>query len=250
MRADPRRSTAGPILRLIFAALLPALFFLSACAHGNGHKTAAPAPIPPPKPVAMSPLPEPGLQPSTLAPTGSLWAASSGSLFQDVKAHQIGDIITITVSEESKASKAASMVASKDKTFAGNLGFSGLGVNGGAPKGAVSLGPYDAKFSNGFAGNAQTTKTDSMSAYMTATVVDVAPNGNLLVRGSRWTKVNEEMQQIILEGVVRPADISRNNSVASQNIAEAKIFFVGKGPVTQHQRPGWLGQVMDYVSPF
>ena len=99
-------------------------------------------------------------------------------------------------------------------------------------------------------GDGATSQTDSMTAYMTATVVDILPSGNFLIRGSRWTKVNDELQQIVLEGVIRPADINSNNTVLSQNVAEAKIFLLGKGPVTQYQKPGWLGQLWDFVSPF
>ena len=89
-----------------------------------------------------------------------------------------------------------------------------------------------------------------MTAYMTATVIDVLPSGNLLIRGSRWTKVNDELQQIVLEGVVRPVDISTNNTVLSQNVAEAKIYLLGKGPVTQYQKPGWLGQILGFHFTF
>ncbi|MHC1725552.1 MAG: flagellar basal body L-ring protein FlgH [Syntrophobacteraceae bacterium] len=238
--------------RSFLAALL--VLALSGCAGTNTNKDTSS--LTPPKMIANSsklPLPEAGPQPGSLAPNGSLWAPSSGSLYADLKAAKVGDIITITVSEESKGSKAASTVASKDKTMGGQFSFAGAGAGAAGianPKGAAVMGPYSGQFTHGFNGSAQTTKTDSMTAYMTATVVDVLPNGNMLIRGSRWTKVNDEMQQMIMEGVVRPADINRNNSVLSQNVAEAKIFLVGKGPVSQHQKPGWLNQVIDVVSPF
>ncbi|MEN6441090.1 MAG: flagellar basal body L-ring protein FlgH [Syntrophobacter sp.] len=197
------------------------------------------------------PYPEPGPKPSSLTPTGSLWAPTTGSLFSDLRATKIGDVVTITISEESKASKAATTSTSRDKSVSGNFDFSGVSAGSMASKkGNFSFGPYSGAFANTFKGDGSTSKTDSMTAYMTATVVDVMPNGNLLIRGSRWTKVNDEMQQTILEGVVRPADISRNNTVLSQNVAEAKIFLVGKGPVSQHQKPGWLNQLLDFVSPF
>jgi len=234
----------------IFAVL--AVLALPACAGTKADKNVPPA-FTPPKQVSgiqTVPYPDPGTQPSSLAPTGSIWATNSGSLFADLKAAKVGDVITITISEESKASKAATTTATRDKAFTGQFTFAGVGVNGAAQKGAVALGPYDGKFNNSFKGDGATSKTDSMSAYMTATVTDVLPNGNLLIRGSRWTKVNDEMQQLVLEGVVRPTDINRNNSVLSQNVAEAKIFLVGKGPVTQHQKPGWLGQLLDFVAPF
>jgi len=226
---------------------------LSGCAAVKSEKSAATSPIMPEKQYSSAPIlpyPEPGPQPPSLAPSGSLWQPSTGSLCADLKATKIGDVVTITISEQSTGSKAATTATSKDKEFSGQFTFGGLGINGNAQKGAVNLGPYNGKFLNSFSGTGQTTQADSMTAYMTATVVDVLSNGNLVIRGSRWTKVNDELQQIILEGIVRPADITRSNTVLSQNVAEAKIFLVGKGPVAQHQKPGWLGQILDFVSPF
>ncbi|HYA40616.1 MAG TPA: flagellar basal body L-ring protein FlgH [Syntrophobacteraceae bacterium] len=201
------------------------------------------------------PLPEAGPPPASLAPTGSLWAANSKSLVADVKAAKIGDIVTITVSESSTASKQATTQTSRAQNFQGSLSFSGVGAGSGgggvsSPKGAFSFGPYSGAFSRSFNGAGATSSADTVTTYMTATVVDILPNGNLLIRGSRWTKVNDSLQQIILEGVVRPDDISRSNTVLSQNVAEAKIFLVGKGPVAQNQKPGWLGRIWDIISPF
>jgi flagellar L-ring protein precursor FlgH len=203
-----------------------------------------------PNAAIMTPLPPPGPKPISQAPNGSLWNEASGSLLQDIKAHKVGDILTITVSEESKASKTATTQTSKDTSLAGQFDFAGASTGGKPPVGAATLGPWTGKFSNGFNGSGVTAKADSMAALMTATVVGVVPNGNLIIRGSRWTQVNNEMQQIVLEGVIRPADITRNNTILSQSIAEAKIFIVGKGPLSKHQKPGWGLQLLDMVSPF
>lgn len=181
--------------------------------------------------------------------TGSLWTDTSSSLWKDVKACRVGDIVTITVSEQSQASKQSSTQTGKTKDFSGDFKFVGLTAGDKLVMDQGNFG-YKGKFDNQFQGNGVTSKADSMSTYMTATVVQVLPNGNLLIRGSRWTKVNDELQQIVLEGVVRPNDINRKNEVLSQNIADAKIFFTGKGPVTAQQKPGWLLQFLDVVNPF
>jgi flagellar L-ring protein precursor FlgH len=202
---------------------------------------------------ARLPLPPPSPETAPGVPTGSLWGGNNGSLFKDIKATKVGDTLTITVSEEAKAAKTASTATDRAKKLNGAFTFAGAGVGQvgtASPAGAVKFGPYEGSFGTSFDGTGSTSRTNSMSAYMTATVVEVLPNGNLVIRGSRWTKVNDEMQQIIVEGVVRPNDITRNNTVLSQNIADAKIFLVGKGPVTQHQKPGWLLQVLDLFSPF
>lgn len=181
--------------------------------------------------------------------TGSLWTETSTSLWKDVKACKVGDIVTITVSEKSQASKQATTQTGRSKDFSGDFKFMGLTAGDKLVMDQGNFG-YKGKFDNQFQGNGVTSKADSMSTYMTATVTQVLPNGNLVIRGSRWTKVNDELQQIVLEGVVRPNDINRKNEILSQNIADAKIFFVGKGPVTAQQKPGWLMQFLDIVNPF
>lgn len=210
-----------------------------------------PAAPPPPFVVSQGQVPAVPAPGGREAPSGSLWSENSGSLYQDIKAKRVGDIVTITVSEESKGTKQAATNTNKDKSLEGSMKFTGFATNGmSSPVGGFTFGPYQGSFKNDFTGKGTTTRTDSISAYMTATVVDVLPNGNLVIRGSRWTKVNDEMQQTILEGVVRPSDITRNNTVLSQNIADAKIFLVGKGPVSNQQKPGWLGQIIDAILPF
>lgn len=235
---------------------------LASCASTRGPSASAPiSPLSAQRvnPELQRPVPPAGPNLAQQLPTGSLVTAANvnGSLFQDIKAFKVGDILTITVSETATGSSQANTQTNRTKNFQGSFSFAGAGLgssNGPGsvsnPAGPASFGPYQGSFTNGFNGTGTTTRADSMSAYMTATVIDVLSNGNLVIRGSRWTKVNDEMQQIVLEGVVRPMDITRNNTILSQNIAEAKIFLIGKGPVSQHQKPGWLGQLMDLVSPF
>lgn len=249
--------TSRGLAGMLTTACLMAL--LAACVTTQNPTVSGPAlpgtasgGAPPPPPVA--PLPPPSLangpRPVQDTPGGSLWTEASGSLFKDIKANKVGDILTITVSEESKASKEAQTDTSRAKDLSYAAKFSGMTTGSNKLVPSVDAGTLTGNFSNKTAGQGSTSKTDSMTAYMTATVVDVLPNGNLIIRGSRWTKVNNEMQQIILEGVVRPNDITRSNTVLSQNIADAKIFFEGKGPLTQHQKPGWLMQLFDKVTPF
>ncbi len=241
-------------LKLISALALMAL--AGACATTKGQGGPPPSPISmteqslPPQsftPVSHAPAPQ---MPPPEAFTGSLWSGQGGSLYRDIKARNVGDILTILVSEESRASKSAQTGTSRNRTLSGGASFGGITWGGQDLVPSGGLNAYEAEFGSAFRGQGSTAKKESLMAYMTATVVDILPNGNLFIRGSRWTRVNNEMQQIVLEGVVRPNDVTRNNSVLSQNIADAKIFFEGKGPITQHQRPGWLLQLMDLVSPF
>jgi len=246
-RQDSGISRSAAPIRFVSAALI--LIGLCGCASflKNSPSGAASQVH---KPIS---LPEPGPPPLSLSPTGSLWAPTSGSLYADIKASKIGDILTITISESASGSKASATTNAKTNTFQGSLTFAGAGVGTSGvanPKGALTFGPYNGSFSSGFNGSGSTSQTDTMTAYITATVIDVLPNGNLVIRGSRWTKINDELQQIVLEGVVRPYDITNTNTVLSQNVAEAKIYLLGKGPVSRYQKPGWLGQLWDFVSPF
>jgi flagellar L-ring protein precursor FlgH len=251
MRRYRTFGAGGSTAAIVLISSVALVLVLAGCAGMKSSKEQASLASPPKQlPGAKLPMPEPGPEPASIAASGSLWAANSGSLYADIRAAKIGDILTITISENSTASKAAATTAERTKNSTGSFTFAGAGLGTSGTKGAFSFGPYTGAFSNTFKGDGSTSQTDTMTAYMTATVIDVLPNGNLLIRGSRWTKVNDELQQIVLEGVVRPIDISRNNTVLSQNVAEAKIFLLGKGPVSQHQKPGWLNQFLDLISPF
>ncbi len=236
--------------------LLPCVLLLSAL-HVQGCATTSDI-MPPALPSeaktlpsfsAASPTPSSSLFPDRRSP-GSLWGPASNSYFQDIKARAVGDVVTITVSEESKAQNQANTKANKNQDYASSLTIQDPTLGGKSLMGGdTSLG-WKGTFANKFQGQGSTDRSNSITAIMTATVVDIMPNGNMLIRGSRWTKVNEEYQQIVLEGVVRPSDVTRNNTVLSQNIADARIYVVGKGPVTQVQKPGWLSQLINYINPF
>jgi flagellar L-ring protein FlgH len=249
---------------LIRFALLVSLLAQAACVttspttmtKGTPYNPAGPLPAvaaepgcPPPIQIPPLALPAEGPKPDGTLPTGSIWTPASVSMYQDLKAKRVGDTLTITVSEKSDASKTAKTTTGRAKDNSADLNFAGLTAGSTTVLGPLKTG-YTGKFDNNFKGSGVTSKTDTMTAYMSATVIDVMPNGNLLIRGSRWTKVNDELQQMVLEGVVRPVDISHRNEILSQKIADAKIFIVGKGPVSSYQKPGWLGQLFDIINPF
>jgi flagellar L-ring protein FlgH len=247
-----RQSQAGIAWRLSIHAfkcfsMLFSCLLLLACVSNPSKTAALPNTATPAfTPVAMPPTNPPPVQGMS---NGSLWTDNTSSFWQDVKARRLGDILTITVSEKSEASKKAATKTGRSSDTSADFSFTGLNAGDKVVLDTLKSG-YKGKFDTNFTGAGVTSKSDSMTAYMTATIVEVLPNGNFVIRGSRWTKVNEELQQIVLEGVVRPMDISRNNQVLSQNIADAKIFFVGKGPVSEKNHPGWFGKLFDAVNPF
>ncbi len=177
---------------------------------------------------------------------GSLWSPQFPLNYcADVKARNVGDIITINIVESAKASKNATTKTSRDSGL--QASWSGVfeklaGTWVGADQ-SVSFGTsHD--------GKGETTRSSFLNAYITAQVVEVMPNNNLLIRGSRQVQVNNENQFIYVEGLVRPEDISSTNIVLSTYIADAKIELSGQGVVSDKQRVGWLTRILDYVWPF
>ena len=183
---------------------------------------------------------------------GSLWTASvSRNLFSDVKARNVGDVVTISIVESAKASKNAATKTQRDSGL--QASWSGLFdsiASGWSIQGQKIGTSHKIDLANNFDGKGETTRESSMTAYITARVVYVLPNGNLVIQGTRQVQVNNENQYIFIQGVIRPEDISITNIVLSTFIAEAVIELSGKGPVSDKQSPGWLARIVDWAWPF
>ena len=174
--------------------------------------------------------------------------------FKDLRAHKVGDLVTVNIVETSKAKKKATTKTSRQSSIDAGVNnlmgwetkLDSLGISS-----AFDNDPmFKAKMKNSFDGSGETSRDESMTASITARVMEVLPNGNLFVRGSRQIKVNHESQYIVLSGLVRPADVSPDNTVLSSFIGDAKIEYTGSGPVSDKQRPGWLMRLVDFVWPF
>jgi flagellar L-ring protein precursor FlgH len=177
---------------------------------------------------------------------GSLWSAKRATnLVSDLKARKVGDIVTINVVESASASKNATTKTSRDS----NLAASWTGVlqklSGDWVGGEVNAG-----FQNNFDGKGETTRSSQLAAYITAQVIQVLPNGYLVIQGNRQVRVNNENQIINVQGVIRTEDIDANNIILSTYIADARIELIGEGVITDKQRPGWLARILDWVWPF
>jgi flagellar L-ring protein FlgH len=183
---------------------------------------------------------------------GSLWSSQKPqSLYADIKAGNVGDVVTINIVESAKASKNATTKTGRDSGMEAN--WSGI-FDSIAGYWAINGQPIPSSskinFANTFDGQGETTRTSSMTAYITAHVTQVLPNGNLVIQGNRQVKVNQENQWIYIQGVIRPEDISSANIILSTYVAEAVIELSGQGPVSDKQSPGWFARVMDWVWPF
>ncbi len=106
------------------------------------------------------------------------------------------------------------------------------------------------KGANDFAGAGKINNSEVITDKISVNVVDVLPNGNLVIEGTRQTSFSGESQQAVLRGVVRMEDLMANNTVYSYNLASASIKFIGKGTVSDSQRKGWAMRIWDKITPF
>ncbi len=246
-------------------ALPRPLLALAAAAAAAAGCSAHHRPLPPPLPE--NPLPQAEVQPpKPAAPApGSLWREGRGSLFGDDRAREVGDIVTIRVVERAKASKSAKTdLSRKNDVKLGIPSFLGLEAAANARKarvdaansaGAAAIGLdlaslIQAATEKKFAGDGSTERSGKLETTLTAVVTRKLPNGNLFIEGRRRINVNQENQYLLLTGIIRPRDIGPDNTIASNQIADASISYYGVGPVADQQRPGWLASLLDKVWPF
>jgi len=194
--------------------------------------------------------------PAAVAPppaSASLFRTGGGAFFRDQRAGRVGDILTVRINIADRAA-----VDNSTTRLRGGSEKSGIGALLGlqAPLAKLLPGAVDpAKLvdtsstsqSNG-AGN--TSRSETINMTIAATVVGVMPNGNLLIRGKQEMRVNFELRELVVSGMVRPEDIARDNSVRHSQIAEARISYGGRGQLTDAQQARWGQQIYDALFPF
>ncbi len=222
------------------------IFFLSACAT-----TTPPAPMKADlAPCDVAPLVIPTPKPKE----GSLFRPGMGaSLVSDFRARRIGDVVTIKIVENLKGSKDVKTQRQRQSQF--NIGLSGLlGLN--LKKGVSSLTGFDPSQVIGgttndkFNGNGQTSRNTSLVGTISARVIKVLPGGNLVIRGVRQLRINDETQYLVITGIARPQDIAPDNTILSTRLADARIEYTGGGVLSEAQKPGWLARILGVLSPF
>ncbi|MDQ6951127.1 MAG: flagellar basal body L-ring protein FlgH [Mariprofundales bacterium] len=185
--------------------------------------------------------------------TGSLWNNRGSALFTDPKAGNIGDLVTVLVSEKASASR--SLGTKKDRSSSRQTGLGaafGLSTSLFSKRNA-SFKPssaLDLSDNKSFAGSGSTTNSDTLTASVTAVVMEVFPNGNLRIQGRRQVTINQQPQELTFSGVVRPQDISSDNTISSAKVAQAIISYGGGGELASVAHEGWLGQALDAIWPF
>ena len=168
----------------------------------------------------------------------SLWRDGGGwSLYSDRKARDVGDILTIVINETS--SQTASKERSNTKSGSVTLG-SGTGI-------FHFLAAATASGSDNFSAQGSATDSNRFTGNVTVTVVEVLPNGNMVVEGTQSIWQNRDEHKITIRGIIRRDDVTTNNTVSSNRVADATLKFDGKGPLNAKQRQGILTQIFNIL---
>ncbi len=183
---------------------------------------------------------------------GSTWS-NQGNLAADIKASQVGDIITIIVNESaSSINKSTTKVATSSSSGSGLTTF--IGAQNTLLK-AVGAKPGDNNLvnfggSSSYSGSGENSKSDELQATITARVVKVLPNHRLFIRGEKQVFTNGDEQTLILTGVIDKYMITSDDTINSEYISDAKIFYNGRGIVSSTNHQGWLAKLWELIRPF
>lgn len=198
-----------------------------------------------PAPVAFAPR--------TGSNAASLWNSSRGSLLGDRRASQTGDILTVVIEMDDSAE--ISNRTQRSRSGAESLGLPNLlGLGRAAqnvlPEGADLANAVDTNSTSRSQGDGSVRRAEELTLRVAATVIEVLSNGVLRITGSQEVRVNFEIRELLVEGYVRPEDITRQNEITYDKIASARISYGGRGQITDVQQPRYGQQVADIVLPF
>ncbi len=200
-------------------------------------------------PVASQPLPT-----WKTPDEGSLWnGRAPNGLLADNRAAHVGDLVTISITETAKASEIANTKTSKDsgvKVGINSLFGLSFPMKAFSKKDVNVDTALEGTVGNTSEGQGKTERQSSFTSYLTARVIQVLPNQNLMIQGQRQMRINNETEVVTFTGIVRPQDIDRNNIVPSTKVAEARVMISGVGVVSDKQKVGWFQRLFDHVWPF
>jgi flagellar L-ring protein precursor FlgH len=204
----------------------------------------------------------------TPAQAGSLWlkeGSTEQSMFADKIARNIGDILTIVVSEDTSTQQTA-RIKTYENTQGGTGIFPALNATlngfvqalpswlskqsgGTVDENDVTIPTLDIAAKSEWNGGGDTQNTLTLTNRTAVTVVDVLPNGNLVVEGAKIIRAGQESQYAYMRGIVRPIDIASDNTIPSTKIADAQVEFIPEGELTEAQKKGWLVRMWDKIRP-
>ncbi|HOQ03836.1 MAG TPA: flagellar basal body L-ring protein FlgH [Anaerohalosphaeraceae bacterium] len=182
---------------------------------------------------------------------GSIWAkrtTAAKPMYADDKANQIGDVLTIIISEIHKVDNKVKQDLSRTSDRSFDLGGDDISVGHILPN--VSKVKVDVDSSKSLSGKSDYKDERKIEDRITVVVMDIHPNGNLVVMGTRTRELNGDTQTIQVSGIVRPRDISFDNTIRSEQVANFQMIAVNEGVTKDFTKPGWLGKFLDKIWPF
>ncbi|MDO8289000.1 MAG: flagellar basal body L-ring protein FlgH [Parvibaculum sp.] len=201
------------------------------------------------RPVSM-PMPAPE---QVVYEPNSLWRSGSRAFFRDQRAARIGDIMTviINISDSAKVNNATKRTRTNSESAA-LPNFFGLEsqLSKVLPEAVDPAALVEAETEGSSAGNGSVDRKETVELTVAAVVTQVLPNGNLVIEGRQEVRVNFEVRELLVAGIVRPEDISSTNTILHTQIAEARISYGGRGQITDVQQPRYGQQLYDVIMPF
>lgn len=226
--------------------LMAAALVLAACAADPREINRAPAMSAPGSGLAANGVPPPLAVVPASAPRqpDSLWSTTTRSLYGDPRALHVGDILTVKIKLDDKAELENRSNRSRDSAIGLDLGVEipsmeigwELGGDFGSDSASIGRGAIE--------------RSEALNLSVAAVVTSVLPNGNLVISGTQEVRVNYEMRVVSIAGIVRPFDISKNNTIEYDKIAEARLAYGGRGRLSEVQQPAYGQQLYDLVTPF
>lgn len=247
------------VLTIVVAASL-----LSGCGAMGRLKNVGKAPSLSPAEETVAPRLEPSLgnqstqgraangSNSETSPGGaSLFRTGAGAFFRDQRASRVGDIVTIRINIADNAKVDNSTSRSRTGSESGGVAaLLGLERTISKVTGSDASNLADTSSASRSVGAGNTARSEQINMTMAGSVVDVLPNGNLLIRGRQEVRINFELRELVVTGVIRPEDIGRDNSIRHSQIADARISYGGRGQLTDAQQARWGQQIYDALFPF
>jgi flagellar L-ring protein precursor FlgH len=225
-----------PLLARVAAA--GAILLLGACSSVRTPVVqVAPAPMPRPKVVAAAPAPP--------ASTGAIFQGQAyRPLFEDIRARAVGDLLTVSIQENTTARQRSNTSVNREGKLEGAVTALPFVTSPALPRARIGASTSNDSTSKGESGS-----DNLFTGTITATVVEVLPNGNLLVVGEKQVGVNQTIDTLRFSGVVDPRSIRPGNSVASTQLADVRVEFRGKGDIDRAMTVGWLQRFFFSFSP-
>lgn len=245
-----------PTLKTLALALIGATA-LSGCSNLErlsrvGEPPALTPVISPAKQSDYRPVSMPMPTPQVLAPnSNSLWRPGARAFFKDQRAGDVGDVLTVIVNIQNESASLNNQSQRTRDNVSETLSVGNLfNAQNRILPGDNQAPALDITSGSNYRGSGNITRAESINIRLAAVVLQILPNGNLAVAGRQEVRVNDELRELTVAGVIRPEDVSSTNTISWDKIAEARISYGGRGSISDVQQPRYGQQIFDIVFPF